>query len=239
MSTALRVRPSYGLPGAPLLREGDRLSQPEFHRRYAASPPDVRAELINGVVYMGSPAHRRHAVVQPDVGYLLRHYALLTPGIELAAEFSTVLGPWTEVQPDLLLRVLPECGGNAATPDPEGMLVGAPELAVEVSDSTLQKDLSAKKTAYAKAGVLEYLVFDVAGRKLHAFDLPAGTAMKAPRGIWKSRAYPGLWIDAAALFAGNLMDALKTLERGVAYKSHANFVARLAARRAKWMPDAD
>lgn len=40
-----------GLLRAPaLLASGDRMSQPEFHRRYEQYPDDVRFELINGIV---------------------------------------------------------------------------------------------------------------------------------------------------------------------------------------------
>jgi hypothetical protein len=38
------------------LVEGQRLDQPTFHALYEAMPPGTRAELIDGVVYMPSPA---------------------------------------------------------------------------------------------------------------------------------------------------------------------------------------
>ena len=41
---------------APLLLEsGDRLTRAEFHRRYCAHPEIKKAELVEGVVYVGSP----------------------------------------------------------------------------------------------------------------------------------------------------------------------------------------
>jgi hypothetical protein len=39
----------------PPLVNGDHLDQKTFHERYEAMPPDVRAELIGGIVYMSSP----------------------------------------------------------------------------------------------------------------------------------------------------------------------------------------
>ena len=51
----------------PPLVEGDRLDQPEFHRRYEAMPPETRAELIDGVVYMPSPVGVEHGESSGDV----------------------------------------------------------------------------------------------------------------------------------------------------------------------------
>jgi hypothetical protein len=42
----------------PVLEPGDRLTQEEFERRYAAMPALKKAELIEGVVHMPSPSAR-------------------------------------------------------------------------------------------------------------------------------------------------------------------------------------
>ncbi len=42
---------NYNFPAIPLLENGDRLTREEFHRRYEAMPENVKAELINGVVF--------------------------------------------------------------------------------------------------------------------------------------------------------------------------------------------
>jgi Uma2 family endonuclease len=52
------------------------------------------------------------------------------------------------------------------------MLGNAVLLVAEVSQGTLRDDLGAKKAAYARAGVPEYWVFDVDGRKAHRFMEP-------------------------------------------------------------------
>ena len=47
----------------PPLENGDRLTRPEFERRYAAMPHLKKAELIAGVVYMPSPVrHKGHGL---------------------------------------------------------------------------------------------------------------------------------------------------------------------------------
>ena len=52
-------RSSAAVIPLPPLESGDRLTRAEFERRYEAMPEVKRAELINGVVYMGSPVRFR------------------------------------------------------------------------------------------------------------------------------------------------------------------------------------
>ncbi len=56
----------------PPLQSGDRLSRPEFERRYAAAPHVKQAELIEGVVYVASPLRfEPHAEPHSDlIGWL-------------------------------------------------------------------------------------------------------------------------------------------------------------------------
>ena len=43
----------------PPLEPGDRLTRDEFERRYAAMPPGIKAELLEGLVHMPSPTRFR------------------------------------------------------------------------------------------------------------------------------------------------------------------------------------
>ena len=43
----------------------------------------------------------------------------------------------------------------------------------------------------------------------------------------RSEAFPGLWLDPAALLAGDLPRALAVLQQGIATPEHASFVASL------------
>jgi hypothetical protein len=216
----------------PPLVEGQRLSQPEFHRRYEAMPPDTRAELIDGIVYMSSPASLEHGRSTSTVIIWLGHYRLRTPGVEVLGGATTVLGRKGEPQPDALLRILPEVGGRTA--DKRGYLHGGPELVAEVAKATRYIDLGPKLNDYQRAGVQEYLV------RAHAPDeviwyvrrnrkfvvLPAGTD-----GWYRSEVFPGLWLDPKALLADDLRGMIAALEQGLASPEHAAYVARLGAAR--------
>lgn len=53
-SDAVATRP------IPQLDSGARLTRMEFERRYEASPPWIKAELIEGVVYVAAPVSLPH-----------------------------------------------------------------------------------------------------------------------------------------------------------------------------------
>jgi Uma2 family endonuclease len=212
----------------PMLYEGMILRQPEFHRLYEKQPPGVRAELVGGVVFMASPQKRGHGRKGGQLYVALEAYERATPGVEACPTPTTILGPRNEPEPDLLLRVLPTHGG-ACREDADGYLVGPPELVVEVSDATLMRDLNLKRLEYAKAEVREYLVLDVRRGVLHCFDLARDRKLGPDKdGVFRSRAFPGLWIDEAAAAAADSGRLLETLRRGLAEPGHAAFVRKLA-----------
>jgi Uma2 family endonuclease len=211
----------------PLLYEGMILRQPEFHRLYEKQPPGVRAELIGGVVFMASPQGQDHSCRLLKLAVALEAHETATPGVRVVPTTTTVLGPRTEPEPDISLRILPTHGGACRT-SPRRYVIGAPELVVEISDVTLSRDLNLKKWEYAAAGVREYLVLDVVRGRLHRFDLARDRKLGPDKdGVFRSRAFPGLWIDeaAAAADSGRL---LETLRRGLAEPGHAAFVRKLA-----------
>src|SRR6266851_8915829 len=116
MRSAMRVTRDSDPQIIPLLNNGDRLTQREFHRRYEAYPDDVKFELIGGIVYMASPTGWPHSKYHLQLATVLGNYEAATPGVEGLDNATTILGPWSEPQPDLALRILPERGGQSFTP---------------------------------------------------------------------------------------------------------------------------
>jgi Uma2 family endonuclease len=224
-------------PGSvPPLLEGDRLTQAEFMRRYEATGPVVRAQLINGVVYMASPVLLDHSEPQSQLGGILSRYEEATPGVRYNIAPTSILGGSSQPEPDLLLRILPEFGGRSARSE-KGYLVGPPELVIEVSNTSVYVDLGPKLDDYRRAGVREYAVVVVPQGRVRFFDL-ADDRETAPDadGLWRSRAFPGLWIDAAAAIAADQSRLLAALRAGLASEGHAEFVRSLEARRSAPRP---
>ena len=138
-----------------------------------------------------------------------------------------------EPQPDAFLRILPEFGGQSKTV--KGYVEGAPELVAEVSASTASYDLHDKLGAYQKNGVREYLVWRVEDEAIDWFVLHGGKyrpLSPAKDGLLKSKVFPGLWLDAAALVAGNLPRMMEAARLGVASDTHAAFAEKLRTRNA-------
>jgi Uma2 family endonuclease len=220
-------------PRVPVLCAGDRLTRDEFERRYGAMPDLKKAELIEGVVYMGSPVrHVQHGRPERVFAAWLAFYETVTPGIDWSGNSTVRLDLDNEPQPDLLLR-LPESIGGTSWITADGYIEGAPELVIEVAASSVSYDLHQKLHAYRRNGVQEYLVHRVDDGEVDWFVLEGGAYVRqqpAADGILKSRVFPGLWLDVAALLRGDLPALRATVERGTGDAAHAAFVARLQAR---------
>jgi Uma2 family endonuclease len=208
---------------------GDRLTRDEFEQRYEAMPDVNKAELIEGVVYIPSPVSAEdHGEPHFDFITWLGVYRSHTPGVRGGDNSSLRLDLDNEPQPDGYLRLLPERGGRSKLVG--GYLQGPPELIAEVSASSASYDLHDKLNAYRRNQVLEYVVWRVWDNAVDWFVWRAGRFERREPdadGIYKSTVFPGLWLDPAAVVAGDMARVLEVLERGLASKEHADFVARL------------
>jgi Uma2 family endonuclease len=237
MTTIWRVRATDQIvEQVPELENGDRLTRAEFERRYEAMPQLKKAELIEGVVYMPSPVrHRRHSLPHSCfVGWLL-NYMSGTLGVETGDNGSIRLDLDNEPQPDAYLIIDPEKGGQARI-NADDYIEGAPELVAEVASSSVSYDLGKKLHVYRRNGVREYVVWRVLDRQIDWFVLREGRyepmALLAD-GIYRSAAFPGLWLDPAALLRGDLARVLAVVQQGLNTPEHADFVTRLEQAKAQ------
>ena len=203
---------SCRVPPLPL-ENGEFLHSHEFLRCYERMPLVKKAELIEGVVYMGSPVSVRHS--KPDAliqGWLVA-YASRHPETEVHTNATVILDAENTVQPDALLRRLPEHGGLTRVTD-DGYLAGPPELIVEVASSSASIDLRDKRRAYCRNGVREYLVWVVAEARLEWFCLEEDEyrpQLPDAAGLLHSRVFPGLRLPVAPLLAGDTANVLAAL----------------------------
>jgi Uma2 family endonuclease len=216
---------------APILQAGHRLDQPEFHARYLAMPPGTRAELVGGQVVMPSPVGNRHGIVDAAAVFWLSLYRSRTPGTEVSHNATTMIDEDNEVQPDCWLRIRPDKGGQ--TLDVGKYVGGCPELLVEVADSSRGLDLGEKRAEYERAGALEYVVFALDPDEVFWHVRQGDRLVRInpdADGLFRSRSFPGLWLDPVALFHDDGVALIAALDRGLATFEHARFVAELTAR---------
>lgn len=220
-SDVLRIHP---------LRNGDRLKQPEFHRRYEAHSGPEKFELIGGLVYQEPRRTYPHARLQSRLCFTLGTYDRVTPGVETLPGVTVILNEDSEPRPDLTLRILREYGG-ASWVNADDYIEGSPELLAEIAYHSDSIDLHQKHDDYQRAGVQEYLVVCIEEKEIRWFDFAAGDEIHANRkGVFCSRIFPGLWIDGPALIALNADGVDYTLQQGLSSRAHATFVCQLARK---------
>ena len=215
------------------LENGDLLTRPEFERRYSAMPHLKKAELIEGIVYMASPLRfEPHAEPHADLIGWLWSYKIVTPGVRLGDNPTVQLDLDNEPQPDAVLLIDAQYGGQSRL-NSDRYIEGAPELVAEIAASTATIDLRDKKRAYRRNGVQEYLVWQAIDRAFDWFVLEGGEyiSLIPDNGVIRSRRFPGLWLAVSALLAGNMPEAIATLQAGLASEKYAAFRQQLTNAR--------
>lgn len=214
----------------PPLENGDLLTRAEFERRYTAMPNLKKAELIEGIVYMASPLRfEPHAEPHADLMGWLWSYKIATPGVRLGDNPTVRLDVDNEPQPDAVLLIDSQHGGQTCLSD-DGYIEGSPEFVAEISASTATIDLRDKKRVYRRNGVKEYLVWQVIDRRIDWFYLQEETYISLlpdAEGIIRSRIFPGLWLSVPSLLNGDMPSAIATLQTGLNSNAHQEFVEQL------------
>lgn len=166
------------LPAAPQpgRAQPHRWTVTEFHRMWSLGMfTGRRPILLDGVILEQGPMDAPHANGVERMDVAVR--AAFGTGWRFRVQLPLVLGLHTDPMPDIAVVA--------------GTLVGSPEhpttavLVVEVSDTTLDTDITEKAENYATAGIGDYWVLDLNNRQLHVFrdpvPLPVGLGATAYR----------------------------------------------------------
>jgi Uma2 family endonuclease len=128
----------------------------------------LKLELVEGELINKMGKNRPHVVIQGIVRRWLSRvfgdeYVDSDAPIDVAPEDD----PTSEPEPDLIVltKSSPEFGKN---PQPTNL-----RLVIEISDTSIGHDLTAKAGLYARAGIVEYWVFDVQARRIVVHREPA------------------------------------------------------------------
>lgn len=221
-------------PKLPPLENGDHLSRDEFRLRLDNMPDIMKAERLRGMVFMPPPVSAtNHGVPHSRIMFWLGVYWSATPEVIVGDNSTLWMRSDDDAQPDAMLLILPEHGGQARF-DGKGYVEGCPELIAEVAASSADYDLHLKRDVYRNNLVPEYLVWSVHDEEISWFGLRGveyGRIDPGPDGIVRSEVFPGLWLDAAAMLRGDLATVLRVAQSGTSTPEHASFRKRLAPSR--------
>jgi Uma2 family endonuclease len=206
---------------------GDRMDREEFLARWEETPDLKFAELIDGVVYLPSPVSLEHGRRLNLLDFWMTTYATRLGKAEVLPNTSWMMERKSAPQPDIALRIRPEFGGQSRNVDK--FAGGAPEFAAEVTRSTRSYDLGPKLQLYERAGVHEYLAALLEEQRLEWRVLREGRyelLQPDAAGFFRSKVYPGLWLDEAAFWANDTPAVLRILEQGMSSPEFAAFRLR-------------
>jgi len=168
MSIVDRPFPESAAPPAGFPRQAP-ITLAMYDRMIAAGvfdPADAhRLELIGGELHMMSPIGDRHA---DAVDWLVRWSTLAIDRQVLLVRVQNPLsipGSESAPQPDIAWVTLRRYADRRPLPEEVSLLV-------EVADTSLEFDTTAKATLYAAAGIADYWVVDLVSRAVIVFREP-------------------------------------------------------------------
>ena len=138
------------------------------YRDYVNTPEDKRYELLDGELILSEAPSRNHQGSQLNIGSPLHMFVRSNGlGVVYFAPRDVVLTDTDVVQPDLMF-----ISNERLHIDTERGVHGAPDLVVEVlSPSTAERDRTFKRALYAKHGVKEYWLVNLADRTIEVLLL--------------------------------------------------------------------
>jgi Uma2 family endonuclease len=140
-----------------------RWSRPECDRLEALGIfEQQRVELIEGELIDKMGKNRPHVdTLTLLFGWLIQVFGLRFVNTEAPIDVAPEDNPTNQPQPDLIVLKRDYSTFRSATPQPQDL-----DLVIEIADTSLAFDLTIKAALYARAGIAEYWVLDVPGRRL-------------------------------------------------------------------------
>ena len=139
----------------------------DYHQMIAAGVLSERCvELLEGQIIEMAPEGPLHRKINDSIAEYLREKLR---GCAKIYEAHPVTLPDSEPEPDISVVKLPVSLYDSRHPFTEEIY-----LLIEISDSTLEKDLEQKRIAYAHAVIKEYWVIDLKAQQLIMFRQPSG-----------------------------------------------------------------
>ena len=142
-----------------------RWTRQEYDRMVEAGlfAPDERVELLEGEIITVTPQQSQHSACIGLVDRALRQ--IFGPSYWVRIQLPLIVDPDSEPEPDL--AVVPGSPRDYVHDHPRTAV-----FVVEVADSTVAKDRTYKMRIYARAGIREYWIVNLAERCLEVYRDP-------------------------------------------------------------------
>ena len=159
MPIALTTLPE---PPIPLVPPRKRWTRSEIAMLPSAGVNIEKLELVEGELIVKMPKNRRHVNGAMYLMYwLMDAFGRERVNPEAPIDVAPEDNPINEPIPDLIVLKRESRTFHSASPQPADL-----DLVVEISDTSLAFDLSVEARIYARAGIVDYWVLDVEGRRL-------------------------------------------------------------------------
>jgi Uma2 family endonuclease len=160
MPTTVREAPYRPVPVDPRRKKWTRTECEELTRTNLFE--GTHYELIEGELIDRIGKKRGHTYcLHLVLAWLVEVFGIDFINVEASIDVAPEDNPTSERQPDLIVLNTPNREIRDSNPTPADI-----RLLIEISDSTLGFDLTRKAALYARAGIPEYWVLDVASRRM-------------------------------------------------------------------------
>jgi Uma2 family endonuclease len=168
----------------------------EFHRFIDLGVFEGRkAMLIDGVILEEGPVTPPHALTLDLVEVALR--SAFGVGWHVRHQFPLVLGQDLDPEPD--------CAVISGMPRGSSEHPTTADLVVEVADSSLDFDTNEKRQLYARAGIRDYWVMDINGRRLLVYRDPQAGDYATQQAFGPAEAVAPLAVLSATVRVADLL----------------------------------
>jgi Uma2 family endonuclease len=182
-------------------------------------PEGLKADLIEGVIYVASPDNIEHYGINSWLHTVLNLIILRRKlkgrlfGFKIAFRLNVRNGPEPDlayVSPLNLHRIH------------KTYIDGPPNAAFEiVSPDSIERDYRKKRKQYQRAGVEEYWIIDPLLRRVRCLRLGKDKKYHAVRprnGRMESEVIPGFWLKASWLWQAKLPDEIESVNEILAFR---------------------
>jgi Uma2 family endonuclease len=163
--TITAAEAQHDIPDVPIYR----LSVAQYHAmgRAGILDEDAPVELVEGWLVRKMTKYRPHSICLDRLRRALE--GLLPSGWYVSIQ-DPIATTDSEPEPDLAVIRGEADDYPDAPPGPADV-----PLVIEIADASLKTDRSAKKRAYARAGILIYWIVNLKARQIEVFTDPTGT----------------------------------------------------------------